>query len=76
MAVKATPLESRGVCRLGPRQWAISADPNIFGFDHWAVNLGVNPPTCDCPAFDSNRDLPATCKHISYLELVEKNIGV
>lgn len=72
------PLAERAINRLGPGQYAIEGN----GVDHsgtpnvWHVDLTESPaPVCDCPAFFSSTDDPPVCKHIAYLQGVERAQG-
>jgi hypothetical protein len=74
----ASPLHSRALARLGPKQYAIEGDGFVSSPGEqsvWHVDLGALPaPTCDCPAFISSQDDPATCKHIAYLKHVDQQL--
>lgn len=52
---------------LGEHRYAIEAAklPNV-----WHVDLNLNPPYCDCPAFMYCRT-PQTCKHVLFFLLFE-----
>lgn len=71
-----TPLEERAIAQLGPRQYAIEGDGFLSSPDEdsvWHVDLaGEYGPTCDCPAFISDRSDPPSCKHIGYLQRLEQ----
>lgn len=70
-------LGTRALKKIGPRQYAIEGSQGRTVHNDrlvWHVDLNLVPPFCDCPAF-LNCPTPQTCKHILFLEQVEKLLG-
>jgi hypothetical protein len=71
-----SPLHTRALAVIGPRRYAIEGGGFASAPDEqsvWHIDLGAKPaPTCDCPAFISSLEDPQTCKHIPFIQAVDR----